>query len=245
MRKELLAFLLLAAFGSPAFAQTVAVTPTTSAAILTLDPITVPLSSVTSVTAPVSGVTQTVCVADREVMEVRGVTGTNVSFTRGRFSTRAATHISGITLVCANPASVFSFIPSGQCTRTSVPYVPWIVGGGPGLGGEVGSIYDCLGVTTAGQWVRVDSNDKPIVGSTVASPNGVMTLTGSFVKVSGANAVTGITVPAGTMPGFTFVVEPTGAFTTTNATNIQIASTAVVGKILTFTWDGAKWNPSY
>jgi hypothetical protein len=119
------------------------------------------------------------------------------------------------------------------------------VGGGVGLGDEVGNVFDCLGLTTAGQWVQVNGTGAPILGATIASPAGVLTPSGTLFKVSGTNAITGFTLPAGASAGFTIAIEPTGVFTWTTATNIVLAGTAVVGKILYFMWDGAKWVPSY
>ena len=54
------------------------------------------------------------------------------------------------------PSAIYPYVPAGQCTRTTLAYVPFITGGGPGLGTEVGSLFDCLGVTTAGQWVQTN-----------------------------------------------------------------------------------------
>lgn len=81
---------------------------------------------------------------------------------------------------------------------------------------------------------------------TMASPAGVITPNYEVTVVSGTNAITGITVPfAGFQGRVTFL--PTGAFTWTDATNIVVAGTAVVGRALDFTYNPvtAKWYPSY
>lgn len=95
---------------------------------------------------------------------------------------------------------------------------------------------------------RVLNNVDPIVRpSAVAMTQPVAYLT----VVSGALAMTTIDLP---FIGFTGTIafRPTGAFTgatggvTTSTTGaIGLAFTAVVGKILFLTYDGALWYPSY
>ena len=96
---------------------------------------------------------------------------------------------------------------------------------------------------------RTLGNVDPVVRASVAGlqPAPVAYLT----VISGALAITTIGLP---WEGFTGTVafRPTGAFTgatggTTTATAgaIGLAFTAVVGKILFLTYDGALWYPSY
>jgi hypothetical protein len=88
---------------------------------------------------------------------------------------------------------------------------------------------------------------QSIDGGVTASVAGVMPApTGLITVVSGALAITGITVPYPTFSGM-IVYIPTGAFTWTVATNIALAGTAVVGKALQFFYlpSTAKWYPSY
>ena len=64
----------------------------------------------------------------------------------------------------------------------------------------------------------------------------------------GAGLVKNLVVPAvfaGT--GGSVTIIPTAAFTTDATGNIAIASTAVVGRAMIFTYDGgtSKWYPSY
>jgi hypothetical protein len=91
------------------------------------------------------------------------------------------------------------------------------------------------------------SKQNPLVDPvTMASVAGVITPNYPITVVSGALAITGITVPYADFQGrITFL--PTGAFTWTNATNIALAGTAVVGKALDFVYNPvtAKWYPSY
>lgn len=229
---------------SVASAQTV-LTSTTLAAALDGSQRNVSLTSATGVTAPGSGSTQVVLLVDRELMKVLSITGTVAYVQRGTDGTRAASHINAAPVWVAPPNAIQSWMPSGQCTRANLLYVPYIVGAGPGLGQEVGTLFDCLGVTTAGQWVQVNGNGAPTLGSTVASTAGAIAITGTVFKVSGTSAITGITAPAGLGVGFTIAINPTGVFTWTAAGNIALAGTAVVAKILYFTWDGSKWVPSY
>lgn len=88
---------------------------------------------------------------------------------------------------------------------------------------------------------------QSIDGGTTASVAGVMPApTGLITIVSGALAITGITVPYATFSGMIIYI-PTGTFTWTTATNIALAGTAVVGKTLIFVYlpSTAKWYPNY
>lgn len=84
--------------------------------------------------------------------------------------------------------------------------------------------------------------------STVASAATIAPLNGVVhVSIGAVTAVATITVPA--ICGLTCAVTliPDGAFTTTTAGNINIASTAVSGRALVMTWDNSsgRWSPSY
>lgn len=228
--------------GSSAFAQTALTTTTLGAAITDPAAINVIVASATGITAPGTGANLVFLLVDREIMPVRSVTGTTIGVNR---TGRATTHINGAPVTIVPPLAIVANIPTGQCTRTNLLYVPMVANGGAVPSDGTGWTFDCLGVTTAGQWVQTNGNGFPTLGSTVASPAGVMTATGVYFKVSGTNAVTGITAPAGVQPGFTLQIEPTGIFTWTTATNITVAGTAVVGKVLYMVWNGAKWAPSY
>lgn len=91
------------------------------------------------------------------------------------------------------------------------------------------------------------SKQNPIVDPNVqASTAGVFTPNYPITRVSGTNAITGLTVPYNGFQG-TIILIPTGIFTWTTATNIALAGTAVVGKAIHFTYDpyADKWYPSY
>ena len=81
-----------------------------------------------------------------------------------------------------------------------------------------------------------------IASATTIAPTAAITI------ISGTAAIVTITAPTPiSAGGGTITFIPTGAFTTTNAGNIAIASTAVVGRAITFTYDvtTVKWYPSY
>jgi hypothetical protein len=85
------------------------------------------------------------------------------------------------------------------------------------------------------------ANTASVAGSTVP-PQGA-----DYFHVTGTNAITGWTNPAGLQDGARFSVIPDGVFTWTAAGNIALAGTAVVSKLLDFQWDATtgKWYPSY
>jgi hypothetical protein len=253
--KLLIALLAIAALG---FGQTILSTTTLGAAITTTNGTSLTLAS-TSTMANAGPVNQinTCLYIDAELFGVVTVTDSThvVVQQRGRGcgaigeGARPTFHANGATVYFANtvttgttitPAASYIGVPQqitaenlGSCTATSELVLPRIYY-------FSGQIFDCLG----GHWVQTNGMGLMVYGSTVASPAGVMTPTGIAFKVSGTNAITGITVPNGWAAGMSIYVIPTGIFTWTTATNISLAGTAVVGKVIVFTWDGAKWNPS-
>lgn len=73
-------------------------------------------------------------------------------------------------------------------------------------------------------------------------------LTEPVTRISGTNAIVTLTVPERIKAnGGTVILIPTGIFTWTDAGNIALAGTAVVGKALHMTWEPVtgKWYPSY
>jgi hypothetical protein len=82
---------------------------------------------------------------------------------------------------------------------------------------------------------------------TIASA-GTIAPTTRIVFISGTAAIATITAPAPIASGGgQITLIPTGIFTTTTAGNIALATTAVVNKALTMTYDATttKWYPSY
>lgn len=85
------------------------------------------------------------------------------------------------------------------------------------------------------------------VAPTIASATTIAPTT-PIVFISGTTPIATITAPSPiSTTGGQVVLIPTGAFTTTTAGNIAIASTAVVSRTLTMTYDATttKWYPSY
>lgn len=91
----------------------------------------------------------------------------------------------------------------------------------------------------------VGTKQQGISGADIASATTIAP-THRLHRVTGTTAIVNITVPYEGFEG-SIILLPTGAFTTTNAGNIAIASTAVVGKALIMTYLAAtdKWYPSY
>lgn len=82
---------------------------------------------------------------------------------------------------------------------------------------------------------------------TIASATTISPTTPVFF-VSGTTAIATITpTTAQSTQGGQITIIPKGLFTTTTAGNIALASTAVVNRSLTMTYDSAtlKWYPSY
>lgn len=244
----LLAALLLAT--TTASAQAVLASTSLASAVTDTTGQQIVITSTTGWLASTTGQTYYALI-DREAVLVRAVNTTSkvITVNRGALSTRPAAHISGAPIWTFPATGVQTYVPSGQCTRSALISVPLVVIGTPlqVAGGEVGSLWDCLGVTTAGQWVQTNgvTAGLPTLGSTVASATSV-TPTGTYFKMSGTvNPVSTIVLPAGTAAGFCLLIEPTGAWVTDTAGNILIASTAVTGKTEEMCWNGAKWTPSY
>jgi hypothetical protein len=81
-----------------------------------------------------------------------------------------------------------------------------------------------------------------IASATTIAPTKAITF------ISGVTPIVTITAPSPiSLGGGTITLIPTGIFTTTTAGNIALASTAVVGRALTMTYDvtTTKWYPSY
>lgn len=239
---------------SLSFGQTTLSTTTLGAAVTTgnngIAPIRITLAS-TSTMQGTGNQNQpnTVLYVDKELMYVTTVvssTVVDVQRAKGGGAGGVVTnHASGAIVYFANTSgpnaapSFFSGVQTnaetfGACTSNTLLALPRIYV-------YSGDIFQCLG----SKWVQVDQPGRPVLGTVVASPAGVMTGTGTIFHVSGTNAVTGLTVPVGLSPGMSFYLIPDAAFTTTTATNISLASTAVANKTLIMTWDGTKWNPSY
>lgn len=186
-----------------------------------------------------------------EAVFVNSVSGTQIGVTRGYNGTLANTHLSGSVVLAGPPTNFFYVDPSGSCTAASsvTPYVNIITG----------RQWICSSVS--GTYVPGWFNGlkTPGVTTAVASVAGATNPSGPLFHVTGANAITawGATTTSGlnsggggsaTSPyGASFCIIPDAAFTTTATNNIALASTAVINKILCYTFDGTnkKYVPTY
>jgi len=128
---------------------------------------------------------QTYLFVDRELMEVKGVSGTTITVIRGVGSTSAVAHISGAVVIVIPSAAIGIWsgggylsgspsVPQGACTRSSEPYLPRIQF-------ITGTLSDCLG----GQWVTGDATmttrtvnfqlQLPAIGQTAYTSAGTST----------------------------------------------------------------------
>lgn len=121
-------------------------------------------SANTSLTSglPATSEAQTFLFVDRELMQVKAISGTNITVIRGVGGTSATSHASGA-IVLIVPSAAFGAwsgngfaaaaqgpsVPQGSCLRTSELYLPRI-------SFDSGTISDCLG----GQWVNGDASQS-------------------------------------------------------------------------------------
>ncbi len=224
---------------APAFGQQNTLIQTTLSTAINPTVQTFTLASATGVVA--SFTQSTVLYADREAMLVLSVNGTAVTVQRGQYRTVATPHASGEAVLIGRPDWFFSDSTRafGGCTLASTYVTPYV-------DMTAGIQWLCSSITNI--WVPGWQNTTEPYGVTaaVASAAGLITPSGPLFHVTGTAAITGFNLPVGFGYG-SFTVIPDGIFTTTTANNIALASTAVVGKPLTFTYDTntAKFYPSY
>lgn len=166
---------------------------------------------------------------------------------RGVAGTAQTAHVSGAMVLVGPPNAFRGYDPQGGCAVTSDGYGPT----GQqysNLTVNLASGYQWICSSVTNSWVPGWNNpNAPAVSTAVASAAGLVTPSGPMFHVTGALAITGFNIPLG-FSGGQFVILPDGAFTTTNANNIAIASTGVVSKALTYSYDvnAAKpFFPSY
>jgi hypothetical protein len=128
--------------------------------------------------------------------------------------------------------------------ESNLPYLQWEDGLGLRFMKSDGS--QDMGSLTDNGW-RVSLEATTTSAPTVASAS-TTTVTTRVAFISGTTAIATLTVPtAFASSGGQLTLIPTGAFTTTTAGNIALASTAVVNKALIMTYDSVtnKFYPSY
>lgn len=236
----ILAGLLLAASAS----SQVALTSTTTTAAVLVNQTVIPVTSATGITANPRSILYIIDKNQRvgELVTVTAVSGTNLTVERGASGTRFA-HATGAYVIIGSAISEAQSFqradPAGNCVAAQTLFTPWInvVNGRQWL-------CSTLTLTWVAGW---NTPDVPAgITADVASAAGVVLPGGPLFTMTGTAAITGFTLPVG-FAGGSFCAMPTGAFTWTTATNIGLAGTAVVGRVLCFTYNvvTAKWLPSY
>lgn len=241
--------LLLASQG---FGQTALTQTRLSAAVTSARTTTIVVASATGITAPSTA--QTLLFVDSEAMFVNAVNGTTLTVQRGASGTAATPHIVNARVLAGPPSAFVAFDPSGSCTNGQGLFLY-----SPVVNTKDGLQWLCSTVT--GEVTPGFGNGTPNsadVTTAVASVAGATKPSGPLFHVTGTNAITAwgssTTVGAVGMAGGTsdsqgepFCVIPDALFTTTATNNIALATTAVVNKILCYTWDGTnkKYVPNY
>lgn len=248
---------LLCVFASLGFAQTgaTALTQTTLAAAVADG--TGTFLRVTSATGIVAGTTVLYiedgtggdAAGTPEAVFVNSVNGTTIGVTRGYYGL-AGPHISGAGVLIGAPAAFVNVEQSGSCTAANTF--------NPTINLKTGNQWICSSITSS--WVPgfFNTASQASVTTAVASVAGATNPSGPLFHVTGTNAITawGSSTTVGLGGGFgsktdvvgsNFCVIPDAIFTTTATNNIALASTAVVNKLLCFTFDATnkKYVPSY
>ena len=206
---------------------------------------------------------QSMLYIDREAMLVIAVNGTAISVVRGYNGTVASPHNIGALVLVGRPYWFYvadpggeglppGFISNAPCVLNNVVVSPWV------------------NIRTAAQWICNPTSltwqpgfNNPLLPTgasfaTVASAAGAQAIPGPVSKISGTNAITSFTfagngaigvngiATANTEAGAEFCIIPTGAYTTTATNNIGAATTAVVGIMQCWIWNGpdGKWYPT-
>lgn len=255
MKRILLSLAVLFGLALSAFGQT-ALTATTLSGAVNSSQTFVTLGSLTGISVNTvlfiedgnSGIKQ-----GAEAMQVVAVpaTGTTVQVLRGFDQTIPAAHLT-LVPVLAGPAAAFNeYDPNGACTAANTQYTPYI-------NLKTGNQWLCS--TVSNSWVPGFFNIDGYAGVTtaVASVAGATLPSGPLFHVTGTNAITawgsstsvGLFGGAGSATstvGAPFCVIPDAIFTTTATNNIALATTAVVNKLLCYTFDqtNKKYLPTY
>lgn len=246
MKKTLISLAVFLGLALSAFGQT-ALTQTTLSAAVTPSATSIPLTSATGVTAG-----QTVLYVDQEAMYVNSLAGKVAGVTRGYQGTRVGGHISLATVLLGPPPAFISYDPQGACTAgKELPYAPMI-------NLSNGNQWLCSSITKSIVPGFGTNVDRASVTAAVASAAGATLPSGPLFHVTGTNAITawgssttlgavGMGGGSSNSQGAPFCAIPDAIFTTTATNNIALATTAVVNKMLCFTFDATnkKYVPSY
>ncbi len=179
-----LSFLLGLVLSIPAMGQTILTNTTLSAAVSSTDVQQIVVASATGINAPsASDYTKpTYLYVDREVMDVKAVSGTTITVIRGAVSSAAAPHASGALMFVVPQYLSFNFstLPQGSCTRANELVLPRIQF-------SSGIVSDC----NNGAWVLGDAlaTQRP-VGPIVFPPIGNVLYTAVETNGTAAGATT-------------------------------------------------------
>lgn len=249
--KTIILSLFMGLFCLAASAQTALTTTTLSAAVTSTNQTTIRVAANTGITAGSTVLyLEDGTAFNGEAVFVNSVNGTAIGVTRGYLGTQAGLHLSGIPVVIGTPSQFATWDQFGSCTPANTV--------SPFINIRNGNQWICSSISNA--WVPGFFNaDAPAgVTAAVASVAGATNPSGPLFHVTGTNAITawGSSTTAGlgagggstTSPvGAAFCVIPDAIFTTTATNNIALASTAVVNKILCYTFDqtNKKYVPTY
>lgn len=209
--------------------QTILTNTTLSTAVTAIGQQTIVVASASGISAPtpntgnVYGVAtseaQSYLYVDRELMQVKGVSGTNITVIRGVGGTASSLHAASAFVFVVPAAFIYGgglgsglqspAAPAGACTRGNEMYLPRIDFAN-------GVISDCLG----GQWVQGDAqqtqrltgtiNDPPTAGTAYTSleTNGTAfdaatSMYCNEIKLPYSKVLTGLKVLMGTIAGGT------------------------------------------
>lgn len=231
---------------SAAFAQQNTIVQTSLSAAITSNQTSFAIASATGVNAPsfTAGLAGSVLYvvewgqAKGEAMTVTSLSSTTVGVRRGSNGTKAIAHASGaMVLVATLPTWFYTTDPQGSCTTASTFVTPYV-------NITNGTQWLCSTITLT--WVPGFGNQASSAAATtaVASAAGLVTPSGPLFHITGTAAITGFNIPLG-YNGGQFCIIPDGAFTTTTANNIALASTGVASKLLCYGYDKAASKPFF
>lgn len=222
------------------YAQQNTLTQTTLTAAVNDSANTVRVTAATNITAAAGGTSNTLLFIDNEAMSVTSVNGLVIGVTRGANGTRANAHSNAAVVLAGRPQWFGQVDQSGACTPANVVASPFV-------NTTNGNQWLCS--TVLNKWVpgwgNPGNSGSPIgVTTAVASAAGTITPSGPLFHITGTAAITGFVIPVG-FNGGEFCVIPDGAFTTTTAGNIAIASTATTSRTICWTYDKNAAKPFF
>ena len=165
MKTLLKSLTLLVGLIGAACAQTIMVPTTLSAALADSSTQVITVVSV-SLTSGYTVVAGSDAYIDNELVTIKSVNSLVLGIIRGQGGTVAAPHASGAYVFLGPPQAFYSksaLEPQGSCTRSKVPYLPYI-------NVRFGTISDCLG----GQWTTGDRTVAPKFRINAPEPGNVL-----------------------------------------------------------------------